>query len=210
MEILLSGWKFLIPVAISAFIPLIFYRENLGKKVSATMCGITFAIFFALAILYHQGATALVQKTRINPELPISHFSKEITKRSDFNLINKDCANSLIPHNRKDLFVKSVQARSGYISIFLIVSIFAIPLLKDRLFKALFWTTWFSILCPLSWIIIMAPQVAVHFTVDNLVWDMPFSLWVMLLTIIFVKKLIKRHNNQGEIKCRQNISLVPM
>jgi hypothetical protein len=210
MEILLSGWKFLIPVAISAFIPLIFYRENLSKKITATMCGITFAIFFALAILYHQGATALMQRTTINPELPTKHFSNEIIKRSDFNIINKDCENPLIPHNRRDLFIKSIQARSGYISIFILASIFAIPFLKDRIFKALFWTTWFSILCPLSWVVIMAPQVAVHFTVDNLVWDMPFSLWVMLLTIIFVKKITKRHNNHGEIRCRQNISLVPM
>ena len=64
---------------------------------------------------------------------------------------------------------------------------------------ALIWTTWFSILAPLSWYVIFKAHSFIHTHMSFLLWQMPFTLFgfAMFGSVVVVWTKNKTESNQG-------------
>ena len=58
-------------------------------------------------------------------------------------------------------------------------------------FSALFWTTWFSILAPLSWFVIFKAHSYIHTHMSFLLWQMPFTLFGFAMFSVIFKSWYK-------------------
>lgn len=57
---------------------------------------------------------------------------------------------------------------------------------------ALVWTTWLSILAPLSWLVIFKAHSSIHTHMNFLVWQMPYTLFGFALTGVTIQRVAKR------------------
>jgi len=61
----------------------------------------------------------------------------------------------------------------------------------NRTGVALIVTTWYSILSPLSWLIVFRDHAALHTRLDFIVWQMPFTLYGFALVGFVLSFLLK-------------------
>jgi hypothetical protein len=192
ISFLISGFKFL-PVTIGmAFVPLAFY----GIKVDGILHilrGVILAFLVAITILICQISSA----KKINLYRAGSYLAQNIVIRTyeesfNFKYINKVNSDIHTPHNTNSLISKQlaiVRFNIWGLKIKLWQFISAVAMASIFIRNRLTLATWFSILCPLSWILLMRGQVAIHQGVDSIVWDMPFTLMGCLLIGTAVRKL---------------------
>ena len=62
---------------------------------------------------------------------------------------------------------------------------------RQKRYNALIWTTWFSILAPLSWFVIFKAHSYVHTHMNFLLWQMPFTLFGFAIIGTAVPTLVK-------------------
>ena len=84
------------------------------------------------------------------------------------------------------------------ISVLLFVQIKRVKEELSQKYKALFWTTWFSILAPISWFVIFKAHSYIHTHMSFLLWQMPFTIFGFALfgvAVITWKKInvVQKH-----------------
>ena len=85
------------------------------------------------------------------------------------------------------------EVRFGYLVVlFLVVTLFLARRKSgsSRRAKALIVTTWFSLLAPLSWLVVFKAHSFVHTHVDPVIWHMPFTLFGFALCGLLIKEWI--------------------
>jgi hypothetical protein len=70
----------------------------------------------------------------------------------------------------------------------------SIPLKLERKATALLITTWYSILAPLSWLIVFKAHAYIHVNLDYFVWQLPFMLIGFTLVGYTLSSLISHRN----------------
>jgi hypothetical protein len=63
---------------------------------------------------------------------------------------------------------------------------------SDRRNLALIWTTWLSLLAPLSWFVIFKAHSSIHTHINFLVWQMPYTLFGFGLTGVAARRIVER------------------
>jgi len=214
LKLLLNGPEYIFCALLLPFLPLVFYSilyKTSNQRVIKTAVLITGSILLAclvaLLILLTQDSIALPSPTEA-----IHHFINRLLART--------YAPNLLPEDGTGIFsqyltmnISIFQLLHLYLSMpciniasfqvsfqmiilfFFMISILTFYLyrcLKQRILLALLVTTWSSILCPLSWIVIAKGHSASHTFIDQLVWHMPFTLLGMALTVVTLQTCIKK------------------
>lgn len=63
---------------------------------------------------------------------------------------------------------------------------------KERLGFALLISLWVALLAPLSWFVVFKEHSVVHFHMNNIVWQMPYTLWGILLLGFIVQRAVRQ------------------
>lgn len=208
LNFLISGFKFLPVLITMPFIPLLFYARKMQRKEAIyrffqLLRSVLLAFCFTMSILLLQiptkskGSENVFDKIASAKKIFEQNIIKRVSVDFDFNYIKLVAPNPIVPHSTKELLQKQLSivhfdiwglkiALWGFILLVALASFFV----KDK--NSIF-ITWLSILCPLSWILLMRGQVAVHCQVDSIVWDMPFILMGAILIGEMLCVLIKKY-----------------
>ena len=99
-----------------------------------------------------------------------------------------------------------LKVRYGYlIVLFMVMSVLLFLRSKEVIANrrqqhiALIWTTWFSILAPLSWYVIFKAHSYIHTHMSFLLWQMPFTLFGFAVfgSVVVAWTKNKTESNQG-------------
>lgn len=213
IKCIFSGFEYITTILLSAICPLVYYAIYDNKSAidfikTSFLAGLSMivAIITAIVILILQIASV---SGSINDG--IQHILYSFIKRST---ISESMAHeSLIGNTLSDIFFKYLGGNAfglGFlpssfkitfgllILIIFICSIITYLLDKKETNKAkktnntLIITTFFSLICPFSWLIIFKQHAAAHPHIDYIIWYIPFLLYGFVIignafTIIFKK-----------------------
>ena len=208
LKLLLNGPEYLFSALLLPFLPLVFYavlnkmsNKRILSNILSISSGVLLACLVSLLILMVQ-----VSITTSCSEA-IHHFINRIMARTYFpNLLSDTHMHLTQRINLLQLLhmylsfpclsIGSFQVSFNMIILFFfIISILAFHLFlryQQRILLALLITTWTSILCPLSWILIAKGHSVVHTFVDQIIWHIPFTLLGITLTVVTLQTYIKK------------------
>jgi hypothetical protein len=207
LKLLLNGPEYIFSALLLPFLPLVFFavlnrtsKQEVMHNFFLITRGVLLACFVSFLIL-------MAQVSMIDSLAgAIHHFINRVLVRVYLpNLLPLNERATTISVTRLQLLYKYLSfpcASIGFFKIyfgeiilfFCIISILALYLYRrygQRVLFALLATTWVSILCPLSWILIAKGHVANEMH-DRLVWHIPFTLLGMALTVVTLKMWICR------------------
>ncbi len=196
-----SGFEFITTTLISAFVPVVYY--GVKEKQSLRMF-ITDGVKYSLAMLAGVLAQMLILITQIRFlegqfSDGVNHILTSFVRRSEvaptdsqmslFELIKAYLANDafalgFLPNN--------IPAYFGVLIIIAILALILIYKKKKDLMKPLIITTAFSILAPLSWLVIFKQHSIEHMHMDYIIWYIPFLLYVFCTVGVAVSLLISK------------------
>jgi len=205
MKLLLNGPEYIFSALLMPFLPLVFYSVlnrapalETMKRFFLTARGAALASLVASLIL-------MIQISAVDsPAGAIHHFILKLSARTFFpDLLPLDerlMATGITQWQLLHQFLSFPCGGVGFFEIsfgmmillFGIMSLLAFYLYQrdgQRVLLALLTTTWASILCPLSWILIAKGHSASQ-AHDALVWHMPFTLLGAALIVVTLKMWI--------------------
>jgi len=209
LKLLLNGPEYLFSAFLLPFLPLVFYSvlykmtsQRIKKDALLITGGIVLACLVALLILMIQISIA-----RSLPEA-IHHSINRVMARTYFatpssSFATKDVLKNISLWQLLHLYLCFPCINIGWFQVsfkMIILFFFTTSILtfyiyrcnQQRILLALLVTTWASILCPLSWILIAKGHSAVHTYIDQFIWHMPFTLLGMALTIVTLHAYFKK------------------
>jgi hypothetical protein len=205
LKLLLSGPEYVFSALLLPFLPLVFYAvlnripiRKVMEDILLITTGVVSACFIAFSIL-------MVQVSAVSSPMVAMRFFIEKTVERIFitDLILREgyhASIKVVPLELLHKYLLFPCISIGFFNVsframilfFCIISILAFYLYRcyhQRALLALLITTWFSVLCPLSWIFIAKGHSAFE-THDKLVWHMPFTLLGMALTLATLRTWI--------------------
>jgi len=207
LKLLLNGAEYLFSALLLPFLPLVFYavldkmsKQSIRRDVLLISGGIGLACLVSFLILSIQVSITA------SPAEAMHHFMNRLMARTyspdllafPFKNFTKNI--SIIQLLHLYLSMPCVCIGSFQISFmmmivfFFMISILAFYLYRcyqERILLALLATTWASILCPLSWILMAKGHSATHTFIDQWIWHLPFTLFGMALTVVTLQMCSK-------------------
>lgn len=196
-----SGFEFITTTLISAFVPIVYYAVKEKQSLKNFICD---DIRYSLAMLAGVFAQMLVLITQI--KFLEGHFSDGInhiltsfvrrsevaptdTQLSFFDLIKTYLGNDafslgFLPNNIPIYF--------GVVILITILALFFIYKQGNGLKNPLIIATSFSILAPLSWLVIFKQHSIEHMHMDYIIWYIPFMLYAFCTVGVTISLLLSK------------------
>jgi hypothetical protein len=201
LKLLLNGYEYIFAALLMPFLPTVFYavqggstRRRALRESAAIAKGIALACLVSFLILLAQVSWVA------SPAAAMRHFTDRVGLRMalDARQANIGMSRSEVllwffssPCVGTGLFDVPLGAVILFFGLVSVAACYAYRRLRNRTLLALLATTWASVLCPVSFIL-LAKGHAARESHDSLVWHMPFTLFGLALTVATVKEHLGR------------------
>ncbi len=196
-----TGFEYVTTVLIMSFIPIIYYGiyyEKSNNKILKEIVFFTLAVVLAVIInfvvLDIQIANSGVGDSNYLIDTFLSRTWGNTFERPDYDIVIV-LKKYLGKHIFSFSFLSKLNIPSG-LNLLLILPLFLIIIFVfyrrcifiSRKYKALFVLTILSFFAPLSWFIFFKGHAVFHGHMNNIIWSMPYNLFVLMIIGILLKE----------------------
>lgn len=204
VKCLFSGFEFITTTLISALCPVVYYAIKERQAIKTFLPDVVRYSLTLVASIIAQMVVLITQIRFLEGSFSagVNHIIYSFTKRSKFGEedVKMSFAELLKEYLSDDAFQlgflqNNVQFYFGGVVLIILFSLILIYI-RDKAKKALIYTTLFSFLAPLSWLIVFRQHAVNHIHMDYIIWYIPFLLYAFCSIGVAVSTFVNKKTSK--------------